>query len=249
MPRTAELAAMHLVGNALLLWLGYYWLGIGESTNARLLWSACVFVCFVAGVLWLHAMALAHFDRQGARSLAESAQLTLRHLLPLFVVLLIAVLVYDLLEQWKNAIEHQGFLLASFLTLHLRRPGKPETMRQVLQVILWLLRWAAAPAVFLAGAARVAKHGWRGFRVRLGLRKRVWLYWAEVCVLIVCAVWAPLKLLAWVPKFESFNWQLVSFCLRLGAGYLLFVSALLALEFLTSAGRPERSQLNAAASP
>ena len=31
---------LHLVINALLLWVAYEWLGVGESTRMRLLWSA-----------------------------------------------------------------------------------------------------------------------------------------------------------------------------------------------------------------
>ena len=35
----------HLVVNALLLWLGYYWLGIGESRTPTLAWSG--FIAFL----------------------------------------------------------------------------------------------------------------------------------------------------------------------------------------------------------
>src|SRR5438552_2499740 len=44
---TRQLAVIHLVGNGLLLWLGYYWLGIGESRASALIWSAAVLVAVV----------------------------------------------------------------------------------------------------------------------------------------------------------------------------------------------------------
>ena len=45
---------LHLVANALLLWLGYEWLGVGESTALRLAWSALDALAILALVCWLH---------------------------------------------------------------------------------------------------------------------------------------------------------------------------------------------------
>ena len=43
MKRSAvPLTLLHLLGNALQLWFGYYWLGVSESDTAHLLWSALV---------------------------------------------------------------------------------------------------------------------------------------------------------------------------------------------------------------
>ena len=36
------LCLAHLLGNAVLLWLGYYWLGLGEESAGVLLWSLLV---------------------------------------------------------------------------------------------------------------------------------------------------------------------------------------------------------------
>ena len=54
---TRLLIAIHLAGNALLLWLGYYWLGLGESRAATLAWSAAIALVIVAGACWLHGAA------------------------------------------------------------------------------------------------------------------------------------------------------------------------------------------------
>jgi hypothetical protein len=53
------LVAIHLAGNALLLWLGYYWLGLGESRASTLAWSAAVALVILAGACWLHGMSFA----------------------------------------------------------------------------------------------------------------------------------------------------------------------------------------------
>src|SRR6185369_3750523 len=56
-----NLAAVHVASNALLLWLGYYWLGIGESRAASLLWSAVVALVLLCLSACLHGAAFAYF--------------------------------------------------------------------------------------------------------------------------------------------------------------------------------------------
>ena len=56
------LAAAHVVGNALLLWLGYYWLGLGESRASTLAWSALVALFLVTLECFLHGSTFAWFS-------------------------------------------------------------------------------------------------------------------------------------------------------------------------------------------
>ena len=49
-----KLILLHLGANALLLWLGYEWLGVGESTRLRLLFSALEALAILALFCWLH---------------------------------------------------------------------------------------------------------------------------------------------------------------------------------------------------
>ncbi|MBV9038542.1 MAG: hypothetical protein JO182_28905, partial [Acidobacteriaceae bacterium] len=83
---TVSLWLLHLIGNALLLWLGYYWLGVGESDTAHLLGSAAIVLGGVCVALFLHGTALVYFDRDGERSLAHAMGTAARNLLPLLVV-------------------------------------------------------------------------------------------------------------------------------------------------------------------
>jgi hypothetical protein len=53
-PGTALVSLVHLVANALLLLLGYYWLGLSESNAFHLAWSFLVIAVFVATAIWLH---------------------------------------------------------------------------------------------------------------------------------------------------------------------------------------------------
>ncbi len=244
---TVSLCFLHLIGNALLLWLGYYWLGIGESDAAHLLWSALIILIFICSGLWLHGTGLALFGEW--RSIRTARRTTLRNLLPLFVLCAAAVIIYGLLAYWHDAFGHKAFVIGSYATMKLRKPVAPSGVLRAFHVVIWILRWLVVPALLLPVAARVAISGWAGFRVTPLRRRWRVLYWIEVCALLVIAIWVPLRLIEWVPQISQFSLQMVSFALRLGCGYLLFVGGLLAVEFLTSSGKPRLSQARTVSSP
>jgi hypothetical protein len=82
---------LHLVGNGVLLALGYYWLGLGEARVADVAWSAAVALLIVAGAAWLHGAA---FTRDG--------RLALRHLPWTVTVALAALAIYLALPSLKG---------------------------------------------------------------------------------------------------------------------------------------------------
>jgi len=245
----ASILPLHLIGNALLLWLGYYWLGIGESDAAHLAWSALVIVAFAAAALWLHGTALVLFSRASGPGFTAAARTALRHLAPLFLVAVLAAITYFLLAWWLASFGHKAFVIGSYATMKLRRPVAPSGVLRAFSVFIWLLRWMIVPAVFFRLAASVAARGWPGFSLPWPKPRTRWLYLPATCALLLCAIWVPLKLIGWVPDIKQFALQLVSLLSRLGVGYLLFAGALLVLEFLTSAGKPPATQPSTAASP
>ncbi len=244
-----KLFLLHLVGNGLLLWLGYYWLSIGESDGAHLAWSALVLLIFICSALWLHGTALARFRPDANLSFAQAAGRAARNLAPLFVLGIAALIVYALLAWWHDSFGHVAFVAGSYATMRLRKPVPPTSVERGFHVFIWILRWLIVPVILLPLASAVAVRDWAGWRwgaLRPG--KRV-LYWIEVCALLVVAIWVPLKLVAWVPLAAHFNTQMISFLARFGVGYLLFVCGLLAVEFLTSSGTPRATQPSTAGSP
>lgn len=243
----AWLCALHLFGNALILWLGYYWLGIGESDASHLAWSALVVLVFLCSGLWLHGTALALFEHETTLNLAATS--ALRNLLPLSVIGIAAVMFYGVLAYWHDSFAHTAFVIASYTTMKLRRPVPPANVLRAFHGFIWVLRWLVVPMLLLPLAAAVANVGWHGFRARSLRRCTNLLYWLEVCALLLLAIWVPLKLLSWIPQFSSFWMQFSSFLGRLALGYLLFVSGLLSLEFLTSAGKPRFIQASTLSSP
>src|SRR5436305_8953499 len=94
---TVPLVLLHLVGNALLLWFGYYWLGVSESDTAHLFWSALVLLGVFCAALWIHGTALVFFDPGEQPGFARALKIAGRNLLPLLTVALLAAVIYGLL--------------------------------------------------------------------------------------------------------------------------------------------------------
>jgi hypothetical protein len=243
-----RLALLHLVANALLLWLVYYWLGVGESRASMLAWSACVALLIVGLACSAYGAALVYFQEQQKRSISAAWRTAFRNLFPLAVAAVLAGILYWLLAQWAAYSTQPAFRIASYLTLHSRAPVRPTSVSRIFNAALWVVRWAVLPVLLLPMISAVAARGWRGFPA-IGERTRRWLYWIEVPVLLVCTFWIPLKLVGWVPQVNGFRLETASFILRAALAYLLFGICWLFLAFITSAGNPRFTQPRTVPSP
>src|SRR5258708_308846 len=229
---TRILCLMHLLGNAVLLWVGYEWLNIGESSMMRLTESIVMAIAIMIFALWLHGSALAHFAAEDRSRLRPALGTALKHLLPLFVLALFTLVLYWALAEWDSAME--------------KATG---ALRTVSDLALWLFRWLMLPVLLLPLGTNVATKGFRGYTAEAWrLSKRV-VYWIEVVVLLLVGIWVPLKLITWVPKLDGFGQQMTSFLIRLFVAYLLFVVAWLLLESFSSGGKPRTSQAMTASAP
>ncbi len=121
MRSTGLFAGIHLAGNALLLWLGYYWLGLGESRAGALLWSLLVAAVLGCMACWLYGAGFAFFAERRVWSAFRTA---LRNLAPLVVAAIAVVVVYHLLMRARDAMDNPGFRLASWLTLTSAQAGE-----------------------------------------------------------------------------------------------------------------------------
>jgi hypothetical protein len=247
MRSTGTLALAHLLVNALLLWLGYYWLGIGESRTSTLAWSGFVALLTICLASSAYGAAFVYFQ-QGDRRTVAAWRTALRNLLPFLVGVGAVTVVYFLLAQWDQYSSKPALQVASYLTLTFRKPVRPSSIAKIFGTILWVIQWVILPVLLLPMFAAVASSGWSGFRA-VGAFARRWLYWIEAPVLLVCALWIPMKILGWVPHVSSFGMEMASFTTRALVAYLLFVVAWLVLAFVTSAGKPRFTQSNTAPSP
>ena len=237
MTRTSRLFyALHLVANAVLLWLAYEWLALPESTVLRLAGSVALALAIVAAASWLHGATFAIFRKDAKLTMGASFRTVLRHLPPLLLVVLAAIAIYSFLAWWAVYSATPAAKLASWLTLHFRKPVRPATAMRVFNAILWMVRWVLLPADLLPLFSGVAARGWLGFN-EFGWRRYSRLYRLEVPLLTLCGVWLPFRLLDWVPNVSGFTMEIASFALRIVAAYLLFVSAAMVLAFLTSRGK------------
>jgi hypothetical protein len=235
-----KLFLLHLVANALLLWLGYEWLGVGESTRPRLLFSALDALAILALACWFHGATLVYFRAGGPEPKIDGAFRTaLRHLPALLGAAILVLALYGLLAWAAAASGQPAFRLASWLTLKLRTPVKPATVARIFLGGFWIVRWAVLPVALLPMASSIAARGWHGF-IEFTWRGG-WRYWLEVPLLLVAGFLLPFVLLAWVPTVSGFTLEVVSFSLRMLAAYLLFVSAIWTLEQRTTGPPAPRS--------
>ena len=231
-----RLFLLHLVANALLLWLGYEWLGVGESTRMRLVWSALDALAILGLVCWFHGATLVFFRKGGEATISEAFRVALRHL-PALVTAAVAVLVlYGLLGVGGGRERPAGVPAGVVADVETAYSGEARS------------RGAGFPGRLLAfevdGAAGGACCRWRpGLRLADGaasasLRWRGgWRYWLEVPVLLAAGLLLPFVLLGWVPAVSGFAMEVVSFSVRMLAAYLLFVGAVWTLEWRTASER------------
>jgi hypothetical protein len=242
----ARLTLFHLLANALLLWLGYYWLGVGEGRMTALLWSFAVALAIIAFTGWTYGATFVFFSEANQeRRVVPAYRTALRHLAPLTLALLATLAVYYGLARWAGYSLNPASTLASYLTLKLRKPVSPQAVLRVFNGVLWVVRWVIVPVLLIPLLANIASRGWAGWRA-FGSR---WFYWIAAPVALLCAMWIPLRLLGWVPHVGSFGAEMASFVVRAVLAYLLFIAGWLVLAFAISAGKPRFTQPSTAVSP
>lgn len=226
--RRKKLLAAQLVGNALLAGLAYGWLWIPEETVAEVVLSAVLALVVVFGALWLHSTALAAFHVVVGPLRVGMVLRRLPRFVP-WVALMAAVIAVAVWLAGYTA-EVTAYL-ASLFTLRLRTAVSPQ---QVDWVYPALLRGACAVVLLvllpLASQAAGAGFSWRR-ALRVVARPR---YWVACAVLVLAGLYAPARLIGWIPSFESLLVQAASVVLRFGAAYALAVTAWLTLAAIVA---------------
>jgi hypothetical protein len=233
-----KLFVLHMVADAQLLWLGYQWLGVGESTRLRLLFSALGALGILALACWFHGATLVFFRKDGAEpKITHPARTALRHTLALLAAAILVLGLYGVVAWAAGASGQPAFRMASWLTLKLRTPVRPATVARIFLGAFWIVRWAVLPVALLPMASGIAARGWSGFGEFTW--RGGWRYWLAVPVLLVAGLLLPFVVLGWVPAVSGFTLEMVSFSVRMLVAYLLFVGAVWTLERVTAGLRRE----------
>lgn len=225
-----RLLALHLAGDALLLYLGYLWLGVGESSGLKLAWSAAFALLLLALACWLHGGTFVFFRSPGGGMRAAFGAAA-RRVPALLVAAIIVIALYGLLAMAAVWSAQPAFRLASWLTLTLRTPVKPATVARIFLGVFWVVRWVVLPVALVPLGSAIAAQGWRGFRlVSWRVPRR---YWVMAPVLLAAGLLLPFVLLRWVPAVNGFTLEMASFVARMLGAYLLFVGSIWWLERVT----------------
>jgi len=217
---TVRLWALHLLADAVLLAGVYLWLSIGDATGLQLATTAVFGLLVAVFGVWLQGTVFAHFSDPEMPFL-QIYKASLRRLLPLLGVAVLAAAVYWLLQWLLGRADSPASNIASWLTLHLRKPIHPAW---ILSVITWKVRiieWVVVPVLLLPLAAGQFA------------RVRDWKFWIACPVLLVIAIYVPWRLMYWVPYHGGLGLEMTSFIARWLGAWLLFVTAWFALVALT----------------
>lgn len=203
-PALRKLLLVHVGGNAVLLWLAYDWLSIGESTSLRLAVSALYALVLLTLFCWLHGATFIFFSQPSdGRKFGEAFRAALRRLAPLVLAAVVVLALYGGIY-WLEA------------SVKLKKPA-------LFHAAMIVVRWIVVPLLTIPIFATLAA------RIPLAFR-RSWRYWIAVPVLLAVGVILPLLILDWIPHVGSFSMELVSFAVRALIAYTLYVGSLVALS-------------------
>lgn len=200
---------IQFIANALIVFAFYEWLGIRDARASQLIVSFVLGLAIIAGTVFLHSRTF--------------------HMKPLHFAL---ALVIFLLISWGLStlpLEKSGLWIASTLTHGLRKPVKPGSIYEILNLIRWLIQWIAIPLLLL--------------------RKRSPRFWLQYVIVVLLAFVIPSLIIHWTPKLASTALQVTSFALRFGVAYCLITTGFVAFWRFTSSGSPVESQPTTAALP
>ena len=218
---------IQLIGNALLFWCAFVWLGIRDSRTSQLIETALLGLLILIPWLWLQDGTMAYCGdrsqglwgafRRGAKTLAVFSAIVIA-----FVLLCWA------LGKLEAPLTTAGQRTASWLTFHLRKPIKPATWVRSYTAILWGVRWIVLPVLLLPVAAGTAMHGASG--IKRGSRR---VFWLQYLLALLIGSYLPTLLTHWVPRFSGTTAQFLSFVVRFGIAYVLMVTTWLAVAFFS----------------
>jgi len=234
-----KLWLLNLVANAAVLAAAYIWLLIPDARGWQLAGSALLAVIEVVLVLWLRAGTLAYFriaEFRNQGTVWRAYRHSLRHVPALAVWVLMFLLVAWLLWSLDPYVPQ----FSVWLRQKLNGGPPPRSVMAGVNRFLLLLVGIVMPALWLPIATTVAAVGFNPHHIVLS--RRVWkrpAYWLWFCLLLGVGIYAPYKLVWWIPDLQTLRQQAWSTGLRFLLAYLIGVTAFIAVVWMT-ASRTDR---------
>jgi hypothetical protein len=219
------------LGNALLFWCAFAWLGIRDSKTSQLVETAVFGVLILLPWLWLQDGSMVYCGDR-SRGLWGAFRAGVKTLAVFAAVVAAFALLFWALGKLEGPLETAGQRTASWLTFHLRKPIKPATWIRAYTAVLWGVRWIVLPVLMLPIVSGAAREGVRGLR-----RRRGKVFWLQYLIALGIGLYVPEVLIHWVPKLTGTGAQMASFGMRFGVAYVLLITAWLAIAFYSAPGR------------
>lgn len=221
----------HVIANLLLMTAFFYWTRIPDETGWQFALTVLAGLLIVFGILWLHSGTFLYFEPSSERRWGTSLRTSLARV-PAF---LLWTLVFGLVLWWIGGLWSYGVQAGGYvrhlLPQAMRSAIAPTPAFSAMQWLVLFLQFFLWPILALPVGAQVAAKGFRGFISTAAFRPtREVRYWLTYPVCFLVGAYVP-YLLAWMlpRKPASLSTQTWSMALRLGFGYLLLVTAWLAL--------------------
>jgi hypothetical protein len=219
--------AVHMVANALLMLVFFYWIRIPEETGWEFALTVIGGLAIAFCTLSLHTATFDYFSLASQRRFIASLRRSIARV-PAFLLwtIIFGVVLWLIGELWGYD-EQAGGYTRHLLPLFARKGTTPRSMFSVAHWLVWFLYFFVWPILFLPVGAQVATKNIRGFLSAAALRPiRKWRFWLTYLVCFVIGAYIPYTLAWMVPRKPSpLSDQQWSMGLRLGFGYLLMVTA------------------------
>ncbi len=227
-----KLWLLNFVVNAAALAVVYFWLTIPDAHGWQVAATALVAAVGVALVLWLRAGTLAWFRMAEFRkdsSVWPAYRRSLRNVPALGFWVLVFVLMGWMLLSLREYVPQT----AVWIRQQMNGGPSPRYIMNLLNWLLIVIVGIVMPGLWVPIATTVAASGVHP--VHLARSRRVWrrpLDWLWFCVLLALGVYAPYKLVWWIPDLQTIRQQAWSTGGRFLLAYLVAVTVFLGVVWL-----------------
>ena len=222
---------INVIANALLFALFFYWLQIQEDTGAWFAATLIIGLLIVFVALLVHGATFDYFRARTEPSLVSR----MRRIVPRVPVLLawavaFGVALWLLAQLWDYTAQAGGWARHALPGL-LRGRVSPRSVISAASGLVWFAIFFLIPIIFLPIGSRIASFGLRGVFSREAWKPvRELRFWGLYAICFLAGAYLPYRLAYMTPsKASPLSVQGWSMVMRLGIGYLLFITAWITL--------------------